>query len=306
MNHDDDSSRRRPARELMPYDGLKRTWNDDSTTTVSTGRSVSGSGGGGGRSNKRRRGILAQFESISVHDDDNDDDYDDYHPDVSFLQDDNAMDNIGDVTVAGSRDRYSSSRAHVDVDEYRYHATRDDGMDRFSCDDDDDDDQDQDDDEELLSDEELFKRRLEKQVYVNTGSIDRLFVRLLVAKDMPSHVSSTNTKCRRTSFHKLALGTTSSRGDTAGAIDAAASCDPVERKFAQIVYQCMKEAAATAAARDNDSSSNTSGGDSSSSKNTIGGRLGAFAAVDDPFSSFCRDDAAAAASVWSLEAMDLD
>jgi hypothetical protein len=177
MNHDD-TSRRSPARELMPY-GLKRAWNDDSTTTTiaSIGRTGGGGGGGGGiggrpasttSSNKRPRGILAQFESISVHDDDDDkdDDDDDFHPDVSLLQDENAMDNSGDVAVAGSRDRYSSSLSRAEeneVDEYHgYHA--DDGIDRFSCDDDEDDQDD--DDKELLSDEELFKRRLEKQVYV--------------------------------------------------------------------------------------------------------------------------------------------
>jgi hypothetical protein len=181
MNHDDDTSRRSPARELMPYDGLKRTWNDDSTTTTTASTGRTGGGGGGGRatsnSNKRPRGILAQFESISVHDDDNDkdDDDDDFHPDVSLIQDDNAMDNSGDVAGAGSRDRYSSSslsRADENVDEYSYRRYQaDDGIDRFSCDnDDEDDDDEQDDDEELLSDEELFKRRLEKQVYVYTRS----------------------------------------------------------------------------------------------------------------------------------------
>jgi hypothetical protein len=34
--------------------------------------------------------MLAQFESILVHDDDND-----YHPDVSLLQEENSMDNSG-------------------------------------------------------------------------------------------------------------------------------------------------------------------------------------------------------------------
>jgi hypothetical protein len=137
-------------------------------------------------------------------------------------------------------------------------------------------------------------------------SIDRSFISqrprsTFVAKDLSiSRFSS----AQKYSFHKLALGTTSSAShDSVGAIDAA-SCDPVERKFAQIVLQCMKEAAAASAAaapRNND--------DNRHSSNTSGGRLGAAAAVaaDDP-RTFCGGDtaAAAASSVWSMEAMDLD
>jgi hypothetical protein len=73
--------------------------------------------------------------------------------------------------------------------------------------------------------------------------------------------------------------TTTSR---AAGVDTVAF-DPVEQKFARIVFQCMKEAAATAAASNDDSSS----------KNTSGGRLRSSAA--NHAQNFCGDDGAAAA-----------
>lgn len=101
------------------------------------------------------------------------------------------------------------------------------------------------------------------------------------------------------SFHKLALGR--------GAAADATTEDPVERKFAQIVFRCMminKEAAVTAARKDSDHIHDTS----------PPARSSGAAAVADPSlpstttSGGGGDAANVATTAWSqqLESMDLD
>jgi hypothetical protein len=275
MNHDTPDGSRLPPSELIQH-GVKRIWNDEATAgRTGIGGRTTTNGRTSSSSKRARFNILEQFGSISVRDDD--------------MDNDQVGDNSFSSLCATDKGKYNNGNGSSMVDGF---STENDD-DEVGCDDSESSSGPDDDDDELLSDEELLRRRLEKQVYVYYYSgVEYVFDR--------SHFMRSFVFAEPRSFHKLALG----RGADA---DATAD-DPVERKFAQIVLQCMmKEAAVTAARQDSSDHIHDTTSPPARSR-----WCGAAAAVDPSFPSTTTSGGGDAANVpttaWSqqLESMDLD